>query len=189
MRDFRFWRDRRGFVRGSGSRGAGRCSRALRPVLEPCEGRRMLSASGGLAHLAVVDHAASAVAVANALKKYRVFEGTITRGPAAGLTVSGPLLLAYVDRIQVFGYVFEPSGTRVAVVGTVYAGAANLRLVIPTKTGSIALEAAGTGQLVNVKGGIPGEQALVGLGNLSGPNFKTDFGRWETLAPSKVTTI
>ena len=44
----------------------------------------------------------------------------------------------------------------------------------------------GSGHLKSVKGGLPGGMTLVASGNLQDPDYKGDFGTWETLAPSKV---
>jgi hypothetical protein len=156
--------------------------RARRPELEPCEGRTLLSA-GAIAHPAASTHAAVAAPTAIPLARYRVFEATITRGPHAGFTLKGPLVLVQTDRIQVFGYVFpETGGRRITVVGTVYGGAASLRFILPQGG---AFEVVGSGRLRRVANGLPGGESLVGLGNVSGPS-KNDHGTWLTLAPSKA---
>ncbi|WP_154673739.1 hypothetical protein [Singulisphaera acidiphila] len=128
-------------------------------------------------------HAEVAPARANPLAAYRVFEATITRGPHAGTTFEGRLVLGVTGRIQVFGYFYPEQGMqRVAVVGTVFGGRASLRFILPEGG---ALEVSGSGRLQSVPRGIPGGLSLVGFGNLSGP-ARNDFGRWETLAPSRV---
>jgi hypothetical protein len=124
------------------------------------------------------------VAPANLLAKYRVFEATITRGPHAGTTFEGPLVLGVTGRIQVFGFFYpEKGGQRVAVVGTVFGGRASLRFILP---GGGALEVSGSGRLQQVPQGIPGGSSLVGLGNLSGP-ARNDFGTWLTVAPARLS--
>ena len=163
-------------------------SHSARPAVESIEDRLLLHA-GVHGHLAAAAHPAAAVLPAtprNPLANYRVFSGTITRGPAAGLTLNGPLVLGIDGRIQVIGYLFQQGGPRVTVVGTVYGGGVSLRFVIPTQKSSIAVEAVGSGQLKLVPNGLLDGLTLAGSGNLSGPDFKRDFGHWSTVAPGKV---
>ena len=156
--------------------------RALRPEVETCEARRLLSAVAR-PPLGAAVHAEVTPARANPLAAYRVFEATIRRGPHAGTTFEGPLVLGVTGRIQVFGFFYPEKGTqRVAVVGTIFGGRASLRFILPEGG---ALEVSGSGRLQRVPRGIPGGSSLVGFGNLSGP-ARDDFGRWETLAPSRV---
>jgi hypothetical protein len=165
--------------------------RAVKPTLESIEDRLLLHA-GVNSHLAAAAHHAPAVAASaqrNPLAPYRVFEGTITRGPAAGLTLNGPLVLGYSGRIQVIGYLFEPGGTRISVFGTDFGGGVALTFIIPTKTSSVRVLAFGSGQLNGVRGGLPDGLTLVGAGNLSGPDLKRDFGHWATVAPAKVAGV
>jgi hypothetical protein len=128
-------------------------------------------------------HAEVAQTPANPLSRYRVFEATIQRGPHAGTTFAGPLVLGVTGRIQVFGFFYpEKGGQRVAVVGTLFGGRASLRFILP---GGGALEVSGVGRLQQVPGGIPGGFSLVGSGNLSGP-ARNDFGSWQTVPPARL---
>ncbi len=184
----------------------------FRPDLERVEGRALTSAvhhatadavhPHAAAHAGPIastqaDHARQGAANpsptplmigSDVLARYRVFIGTITRGPARGLTLQGPLVLGYSGRIQVSGVLFDQSGARDTVVGTVFGGATALRIIVPGPHHTTqALETSGTGQLVNLRGGIPGGMTLVGSGNLNGPDLKRDFGTWETLRASRVS--
>lgn len=172
-------------VSRSGSR---RSNRGLRPEVETCEPRRLLSAVAdprwGQRSAGPIEVSA---ARANPLAVYRVFSATITRGPHAGTTFEGPLILAVTGRIQVLGFFYPENGTqRVAVVGTVFGGRASLRFVLPEGG---ALEVGGTGRLQRVpRGLVAGGMSLVGLGQLSGP-ARNDSGSWATHAPSRGRLI
>ena len=169
--------------RSPSSRSLGGRNRGYQPVVEDCEARRLLSggAMGGTP-LAVV-RTDGGRAAANVVSKYRVFEATIRRGPHAGTTFEGPLVLGVTGRIQVFGFCYpEQGGPRVAVVGTVFGGAVALRFNLP---GGGALEVSGSGRLQRVPRGIAGGLSLVGLGNVTGP-ARSDFGSWQTVAPSRA---
>jgi hypothetical protein len=112
-----------------------------------------------------------------------MFLASVERGPDAGLTLRGPLVLGYSGRIQVIGYLYPDSGGRpFTVVGTVYGGGVFLRLIVPKAHSVQALELVGSGQLRGVRGGLPDGMSLVGSGNLSGP-LKGDVGHWATFAP------
>jgi hypothetical protein len=127
----------------------------------------------------------SATSPSSPLAPYRIFEGTVQRGPHKGFTLDGPLVLGYNGRIQVNGFLFQQGGPRITVVGTVFAGGVNLRFVLPGKTGVASVYVTGSGQLRGVRGGLQGGLTLVGSGNLSGPSAN-DFGHWVTLAPSRA---
>lgn len=158
--------------------------RSARPGVEAMEGRVAPSGLASLSSSQAPVHAAQVVAQRpNPLAAYRVFEGTVQRGPDAGLTLKGPLVLGYSGRIQVIGYLFADSGARYTVVGTVYGGSVALRIVIPGRQHTSAIEAVGSGQLRRVAGGLPDGLTLVGSGNANGPDFKRDFGHWLTVPP------
>ena len=71
--------------------------RRFRPAVEGMEGR--LPLSGAFAHTIATTQAA------NPLSQYRILELAVTRGPDAGLTLSGPLVESrerLVRRFQAF---------------------------------------------------------------------------------------
>ena len=158
-----------------------RRGRELRPELERCESRRLLNAAGGHSDPGAEKPTAD-VAVKNPLAPYRIFIGTIKRGPHAGTTFQGPIVLGDDGRIQVNGYFYPKKGGVDVVVGQITVSYPALRIDLP---GGSALEATGNGYLQAVRGGLPGGYSLVGHGNLSGP-AGADFGTWVTVAPSKV---
>lgn len=156
-------------------------SRAARPVLEPIEGRVLLN--GAVHHPARHPVHFRPAPPVDPLARYSIFQATIDRGPHAGLVLQGPLVLGISGRIQVNGYLFASSGQTIGVVGTVFAGGANLRFVLPGRFGTGALEVAGSGILRQVPNGLPGGMALIGSGNVSGP-ASNDSGHWVTLLPN-----
>lgn len=154
--------------------------RLFRPELTAVEERVLMTTAPALALApsALMTHTRT-----NPLAVYRMFVATVERGPDAGLTLRGPLVLGYSGRIQVIGSLYPDSGGRpYTVVGTVYGGGAFLRLVIPKAHAVQALELVGSGQLQGVRGGLPDGMSLIGSGNLSGP-LKGDVGHWATFAP------
>jgi hypothetical protein len=115
------------------------------------------------------------------LAPYWTFQATVTRGPHAGLTLSGPLVLGMTDaRGQVSGLLFQQDGTTVTIVGGVFGRRVSLRFVLPTGG---AVEVSGAGQLLRVAGGLPDGLALAGSGRLEGP-AKSDAGTWFTMRPT-----
>lgn len=154
-------------------------SRQAQPILEAVEGRLLLS--GGVASHAAhhAPHALLRPAV-NPLDRFTVFQATIQRGPNAGMTLQGPLVLFQTGRIQVFGYLYQTNGPPITVVGTAFAGGVDLRFVLTNK---FAVEVAGSGQLFNVPSALRGGLTLVGSGNVSGPT-NHDHGHWLTIRPA-----
>jgi hypothetical protein len=167
--------------------------RPLKPILESFE-ERLLMHGGAHGHLATTAPTATAEvagASSNPLAHYRVFEGTITRGPAAGrVTLDGPLVLGFGGRIQFSGYLFQQGGPVIYVFGTQTGGGVAMTFNIPTTHHTTErVLAFGSGQLERVPGGLPGGLTLVGSGNLQGPDLKRDTGHWKTVAPSKVAGV
>jgi hypothetical protein len=164
--------------------------RSLKPDIESIEARILLHV-GTASHLAAETHSArtvAALATQNPLANYRVFEGSITRGPAGGrVTLNGPLVVGFDGRIQFSGYLFPTGGGVDYVFGTQTGGGVAMTIVIPTThRTTVSVTTFGSGHLKSVKGGLPGGMTLVASGNLQDPDYKGDFGTWETLAPSKV---
>jgi hypothetical protein len=159
--------------------------RSLQPDLESIENRLLLHTGVAIHHAAA---AITASASQNPLANYRVFEGSITRGPAKGLVnLDGPLVVGFDGRIQFSGYLFPTGGGVDYVFGTETGGGVAMTIVIPTTHHTtVSVSAFGSGQLQGVKGGLPGGMSLVGSGTLQGPDYKRDSGTWETLAPSKA---
>lgn len=156
-------------------------SRAAHPELEPIEGRVLLN--GALHHPAHHPAHVSRGSAIDPLSRYSVFQATIVRGPQAGLVLQGPLVLGYSGRIQVMGEFLPKGGKPILVVGTVFGGGVDLRFVLPGPRGTGALEVAGAGSLRQVPNGLPDGLALIGSGNVSGPN-SNDFGHWVMLRPN-----
>jgi hypothetical protein len=165
---------------GSGIQRSSR-SRAIRVVVEECEARHLLSGPTLSLPVAAAELGAPP---ASRLASYRVFEGAIVRGPHAGLTLEGPLVLGMTDAHgQVIGLLFERDGTRLAVVGGVFGRRVSLRISLPHGG---AIEVAGVGQLQRVPGGLSDGLSLVGSGRLDGPG-KSDAGTWVTVKPGVVS--
>lgn len=177
---FRFYRDLARRLSAARNQYPAR-SRSARPVLEPIEGRVLLN--GAVHHLVRHPVHLRPAPPVDPLSRYSIVQATIDRGPHAGLVLQGPLVLGISGRIQVTGYLFATSGQTIGVVGTVFAGGANLRFVLPGRFGTGALEVAGSGILRQVPNGLPGGMALIGSGNVSGP-ASNDSGHWVTLRPN-----
>jgi hypothetical protein len=160
--------------------------RAFAPAVESVESRFLLNAAGA-GHLgAEAAHHTHVAHVRNArvdpLTRYRVFIGTVTKGPDAGTTFEGPMVVGFSGRIQFIGEFISRSGAVDQVFGTQTGGSVAFSILLP---GGPRLEAAGSGSLNGVPFGFPGGDTLVGYGNLSGP-AGNDTGFWETLAPSRL---
>lgn len=159
------------------SRSSGR--RSLRPTLEDCEARTLLN--GTIVPRPTLGTVQVEAARIDRLAPYWTLQGTVTRGPHAGFTLSGPLALGITDaRGQVSGLLFQQGGPPLTVVGGVFGRFVSLRVNLP---GGGAVQLFGTGQLLRVAGGLPDGLALAGSGRLEGP-AKADAGSWFTVRPS-----